>query len=412
MSRLNSLNWMKQSNCWGVVFMKKKWFIFGITGIILFFIGFNITSELIGKKSNDNYHIGMPEELDEGLIDFLLRESIPINARLVDKNNQYYVFSLFNDEAKPMKMEYYTISNEQLLDYFSPILRSKEPDRTLRNFRTNFEKELFKAPNTRYEDYPGITVQEDNVLTVVTDEGEKTFDLVERLNAYNVGLEDELSLEIQSANEHSFEVYIENYNVEDQNRFLRIYMNQDLSNFTAVIAYNEYFNESLVDGTLDDFKNLVFNRELNDRYTLMSDQLRMFDHQNDTTVMINEGSDYISDDRKYVYVNGNDVDSRNNQKHRIQRIEDYLEGNNEYYSQFEFDYEEMSDHLGIDSVGAGEVKVLYLSEDYAVLQVRFAGAITGSPGSTNVILDFKENPEDPAIYLIDLGLLINTHIPL
>ena len=392
--------------------MKKKWFIIVISVIILFFIGFNFTSELIGENSKDSYHIGMPEELDEGLIDFLLRETIPVNARLVDKNNQYYVFSLFNDEAKPMKMEYYTISNEQLLDYFSPILSSEEPDHTLRNFRTNFEKELFKYPDSRYEDYPEIKIQEDNVLTVVTEDAEKSFDLVERLNAYNVGLEDELSLEIQSANEHSFEVYIENYNVEDQNRFLRIYMDQDLSNFTAVIAYNEYFNESLVDGTLDDFKNLVFNRELNDRYTLMSDQLRMFDHQNDTTVMINEGSDYISDDRKYVYVNGNDVDSRNNHTHRIQRIEDYLEGNNEYYSQFEFDYEEMSEQLGIDSVGAGEVKVLYLSEDYAVLRVRFAGAITGSPGTTNVILDFKENPEDPVIYLIDLGLMINTHIPL
>lgn len=77
-----------------------------------------------------------------------------------------------------------------------------------------------------------------------------------------------------------------------------------------------------------------------------------------------------------------------------------MEGNNEYYSQFELDYEGMGEEIGINSFGPDMVKVMYLNERYAVLFVQFAGGITGTTGSTNVLVDLKED----TIYLVDLDL--------
>ena len=388
--------------------MKRKWFIIGISGIIIIIFGFNITNKLIGKDFNDNYHIGMPDELDAGLIDFLLKESVT-NAKLIRKSDDSYTYASFNNEGEPMKMEYYTFKINELADYFSTIIDSEEPANTLKEFRSNIEKDLFKNPTNQYKIYPEMKLSQENNLTIRTEEGEKSFDLVEELDHFNLKAVNTLSLNVQSANDDSLSITIKNHDEEGQNKFIGMYMNQDFSNLTIVSMYQDYFHEQLEDGTLDDFKHLIFETEINNQYVLLDDKLRVYDKLNNDTFILSNGEDYIGLDNKYVYINGNDFDVRYDKKHRIQRIEDYLEGNNELFAEFELDYEEMSDVLGIDSVGAGLVNVVFMNDKYAVLHVGFSGAITGTAGSTNVIIDFQENREDPTIYLVDLDILLNTN---
>src|SRR5699024_5491454 len=92
-------------------------------------------------------------------------------------------------------------------------------------------------------------------------------------------------------------------------------------------------------------------------------------------------------------------------KQRIQKIENYLAGNDEYDTEFELNFKQISDTLdfnSIDDVSIGKVK--YFNEDVVVLFFDFKATITGTTGSTNVIIDFQENRKNPTIYLVDLGL--------
>ncbi|MBY7142362.1 hypothetical protein KFZ56_04480 [Virgibacillus sp. NKC19-3] len=112
----------------------------------------------------------------------------------------------------------------------------------------------------------------------------------------------------------------------------------------------------------------------------------------------------LSEDSNYIYLGGDDSPLAEGIQ-RIQKVEDYIEGTEQTYAEFQLNYDEIADELGIDSVGIGRSKIVYFNEDFIVLHLKYKGAITGSAGSTNVIIDLQEDKDNPTYYLVDLKLL-------
>ena len=355
---------------------------------------------LSGEEKNVDYKIGMPDELDPGLIKFLLDESLLMDAILLE-SEENYTFSSFNQENQ--KMEYYSIPERQLVDYFSPILNSDEPYQVKDDFKNNLVKDLFTSPKEQLGHFPEISMTDNHVLTITTGTQERIFDLTDELKNFEFMSEDDFTLEIHSANEDFFELRIINKSKEGRNKFLRVYLNQELTSFKAISSYAEEFNKQVENGNLDEFKSLIFERDLNDKYILLNDHVRILNQSNNEVQTVNQEKDYLSKDGKYVYLNANN-ESLTNGIQRIQKTEDYLDGNSTYYTEFEVNDKEIADQLDIDSSGISNEKIVYFNEDYLVLFLKFSGPITGSTGETNIIIDFQEDKENPTYYLVDLNI--------
>ncbi|MEI3614238.1 hypothetical protein [Pseudogracilibacillus sp. SO30301A] len=349
------------------------------------------------------YRIGFPEEISPALMEFLISYSTPMYTDLF-KDGDKYIYSKFNIKKTPEEIEYYTNTEEQAIKYFTPLINTDNPKNTFIDLTKKFEAEMLKTKeNELVHFYPEAILEDNNTITIQTIEGEKSINLVEELAAFDLQQTDELVVSIPAANEQSFFLKINNAHAEEVNQYIYVYMNQDFTNYTAVSGNIELFNESINKGKLDSFKELVFETELNDQYTVLTDRNRVVDKKNKIIHRLNGETGFPSQDGKYIILQGKDEPLAEG-VHRIQRTEDYLEENEQYYAEFELNYEEISNELDFKSVGIGLADIVYFNEDFVILYLNFKAAITGTAGSTNVIVDFQEDRENPTIYLVDLGL--------
>ncbi|MFD1067595.1 hypothetical protein [Oceanobacillus locisalsi] len=182
------------------------------------------------------------------------------------KDENQYIFSQFDVENNPEEIVNYINTEKEIKEYFSPLSDSENTQSAFKDLTEGFEAEMFeKEEDTLLQSHPEVTLEDNNVITVRTNEGEKTIDLVEELASFNLQPSDELEISIPSVNKQSFFLEIRNSQAEGANEFIYVYMNQDLSNFTAVSGDTNHFSKSIENGELDDFKELVFETELNNR---------------------------------------------------------------------------------------------------------------------------------------------------
>lgn len=349
------------------------------------------------------YQQDFPEEFSPALLDFLQTYSMPIYTNFTLKDDRY-MYSQFDVGQNPEEIIYYTASENRVNDYFTPLLHTDDIDSTFLDLTNNFsEKILDTKESKRIDSFPEATLDEENNITLRTIQGEKSFDLVKELAEFDLHEGDALEISIPAANDISFFLNIKNVDAEGANQYIHVYSNQDFTKFTAVSGYYQLFKEHIQKGELDNFKNLIFETELNDQYTILHNSNQVFDKISKELHWIDGNTDSPSIDGKYIYLQGKDTPLSEGIQH-IQKTEDYLEGNKQMYAEFELDYKEIANQLDIESVGIGLANIVYFNEDYIVLFLAFNSAVTGSAGSTNVIVDFQEDKENPTLYLVDLGL--------
>ena len=124
------------------------------------------------------------------------------------------------------------------------------------------------------------------------------------------------------------------------------------------------------------------------------------DLSKDQSIQI-ESEHVLSEDHQFVYLNGNQIKDGNQ---RIQKTSEFLDKSDDYYIEFHLDTDEIADEMDFDSVGINQASVVYFNRDFVILSLSYDSAITGTAGSTNVIVDFQEDRENPSFYLVDLGL--------
>lgn len=358
--------------------------------------------EMPKKESNTvNYKTALPNEMSPAFSEFLLYYSNPLYGNIIERKEDSFIISVFNMEAEPEKMEYYSISEDALKTFFNPLLEAEEPEKEFHDLADHFETEMLVEAKGELEMYPGITLDQDNRMTVRTKNGEKTFDLVEWLTDFGVQKTDELVLEVDVVTEDAFEIKLNNTDVED-NKFVNIFMKQDFSDVKVVSGYTKEYYEAVIAGELDAFQDIVFMEKLDATYMLLNDRYGVYDQETEEVQTIAD-SDFLSFDGKYVYVAGAE-DPLEEGMQRIQKVGDYVAGNDEFEAAFELNYEEISEAIGLESTGnVSTGKVTYFKENFVVLFLNYTAPVAGTAGSTNVLIDLTEK-ENPTYYVVDLGL--------
>jgi len=154
----------------------------------------------------------------------------------------------------------------------------------------------------------------------------------------------------------------------------------------------------------------IEQEELVPYYSLLekvNDSLSVIDYQVVDTkthqLFTTKEDDIFSEDYKNVYLNGK-VEPLNEGTQKIQKIENYFSGNDESDVEFELNYDEIDEELNLESAGIRLADIVFFNENFIILNLEFAGAFTGSAGSTNVIVDLQEDKDNPTYYLVDLRL--------
>ena len=328
-------------------------------------------------------------------------EMLSLVSHLVSNHN-YLLFELedtyfFSERnlAPNESIKYYMYTEEKINNLYNDFFKETEhtPD-FLNKLKEEANENLFlEVEQPKEFSLPIVELLDDNILHVETNIAEKNYDLSELLSEYDLQSTDEIYFNVVAVNEDAFQIDIKKN--EPTAPEVALFVKQDLSNIVVTQPFGNEIELNLQEKNLSDFEGLFVG--LGSDGDLLKTTLgnEIWNEEEKTLTKV-DANDYLSENGQFVYLQGKDLDRQGN-NHYIQRIEDYLNGTNDYYARFKLDYEELGDELGIDSVGAKNVNLKYLNDRYAVLYVTFAGAITGTTGSTNVIVDLKED----TVFLVD-----------
>lgn len=384
-----------------IVLIKKSFHIciLIICTLLLFACGDNKEKETTEVVYKTEFPTDSPG-LEQFIKDYI---SSDIAYHLVTENN-VNVYAKKNLGSQQKRIEYIQFSDEQLKQFYDHLFESANTETDFINLRKSKESLFQPVDDKKAYHLPEITLDEGNVFDIKTSLNEKKFKLSDLLKEYDVNENDTVIFNLVAVDEDSFQIDVQVKRVEDSSKTdVAIFMTQDLQHTFASETYTDEFQQNIVKGYLQLYENLFVKIGPESRYLKAANSFGIADREENELKVINE-SDYLSKDSQYVYLSGNE-DPLSEGKQRIQKIENYLAGNDEYDTEFELNFKQISDTLdfnSIDDVSIGKVK--YFNEDVVVLFFDFKATITGTTGSTNVIIDFQENRKNPTIYLVDLGL--------
>src|SRR5699024_8784761 len=95
-------------------------------------------------------------------------------------------------------------------------------------------------------------------------------------------------------------------------------------------------------------------------------------------------------------------------KQYVQTLENYVTGKETNFLTFDLDYKAIQKASDIGGIGTKVSdtarKVVYFNYDLIVISVPYDAIFFGTAGTTNVVVDFHEDPENPDIYVLDLSM--------
>ncbi|UAC49679.1 hypothetical protein K6959_07745 [Bacillus aquiflavi] len=245
---------------------------------------------------------------------------------------------------------------------------------------------------------PTLKLEEKNQLYVKTRQKETILDLPQLMEKFKLKPDDELVFNLYNVNDDHFVLEIDK---EELNNYIALFIKQDLSRIVPTSTDPEAFNKTLASGELDEFHDLFSNVKSDHRFKKTFIYRFVYDRKDKQLKEIGE-EDYLSEDGKYVYINGLE-DPLSDGVQRIQTIENYMAGNDTYEAEFKISFKKIAKEAGIKSAaGVGIAKIVYFNKDYIILGLHYHAPIVGDAGSTNVIIDLQGDKKNPTAYVVDL----------
>ncbi|NPC94651.1 hypothetical protein HOO54_21080 [Bacillus sp. WMMC1349] len=356
------------------------------------------------KFEEVTYKKGFPKEDNPGLTElmkhYLSEEST--DQEIIRKDGSI-LFSTLGNQRKDV--QYFEYTEDQLKQYYKPILTAEDPKDTLDNLdeSNRYEKSLYHSIKSKEKyNLPAIKTMSNNRLEVKTKRKIKVLDLTDILGEYGIKKSDDLEIYLEAVNSKCFSLVIQNLSYEgSKNLTMQLFLTQDLKNIETTMLNKESLQETLSTGKLKDYYGLYPIVDKSGRYIFLSNFF-ILDKKTNQLKEIKKG-DYLSEDGKYVYLNG-DKEEIQDGVQKIQTVDNYLKGNDEYEAQFKLDFENIAEEMDFKSSGTSIAQTCYFNENYVVLRISYNGMIVGTAGAVNVLIDLK-NKKQPTAYLVDLGIM-------
>ncbi|MBA4538821.1 hypothetical protein H1Z61_17245 [Bacillus aquiflavi] len=360
---------------------------------------------LIGCGNKVTYVKGFPTKDSPALSEFLGGEMASSSYNLLYDVNGMYVYTGINLNEDDREIMFHFHDGDDLKTFYEPLFYTKDVEKTFNNLWGNDEftdKIEQQIANKDEFNLPTLKLEEKNQLYVKTRQKETILDLPELMEKFKLKPDDELVFNLYNVNADHFIVYLKNLNQEEKlNKSIALFIKQDLSRIVPTSTDPEAFNKTLASGELDEFHDLFSNVKSDHRFEKTFIYRFVYDRKDKQLKEIGE-EDYLSEDGKYVYLNGAKGKLEDGIQ-RIQKIENYLAGNDTYEAEFKISFKKIAKEAGIKSAaGVGIAKIVYFNKDYIILGLHYHAPIVGDAGSTNVIIDLQGDKKNPTAYVVDL----------
>ncbi|MCY7769304.1 hypothetical protein MOC74_02565 [Bacillus haynesii] len=375
--------------------MKKRWVIcisiFIVCLLVIAGCGKDDVQEVIYEK-------GLPKEDSPAFKEFM-RYELGL-ARETTLSYQDHAYTITRSTKKGI--QYYKYTDKELEDFYKPFfLAKRDLSKKLYDLAQVSFLEKRKINNELGENLPEITLNKRNVLKVKTTSGEKNFELpsakgkkvFKALEAIN---KDNMLIQVEVCE------ILKNGDYGDGQSYY-LFIKQDLSKHQLV--KEDELHTTLESGKLKDYLS-VFPKVTGEGAYLKLFDNYIFEKETNKVRKIKD-TDILSEDGKYVYINGAKQEENfiiSDGIQQIQTVDNYLKGNKKYGAQFKLDYKSISNELGFKTPGVSSASIHYFNEDYVVLNLSYHGVMVGTAGSVNVLLDLQRNKKQPTAYLVDLGI--------
>ena len=359
----------------------------------------NMTNQDSSSSSEEKYETtykeGFPQEASSALSTFMQHVlSDSVDRKLVDEDGNL-IFSDGNRSAEETSVIYYQFTEEQLEDYYKPLLQMEELNVSLNPLKQSNSLEKLRTPLENYEQYslPSIVMKDNNQLEIKTTGNQRIIDLNHEMKQYGITGTTKFILNIEAVNENNIVIVLADTAKGSRLRELYyLFIKRDLSDFTITQLKYEETQEIINSNVLKPFYDIFPGTG---DYKSIFNNISILDVATNKITEIKD-NDLLSEDGKYVYLNGA-ADELPDGEQRIQTIENYAKGNDIYEEQFDIDFDTISKKMDFETNKISIAKTNYFNEDYIVLQLLYRGKTIGEGGGTNVIVDLQ-NKQNPTAY--------------
>ncbi|WP_229078698.1 hypothetical protein [Bacillus paralicheniformis] len=376
--------------------MKKRWFICSSIFILCLLV-------IIGCGKDDIqeviYEKGLPNEDSPAFKEFMRHElGLTRDVTLSDENHTY---TIMRSDKKGLR--YYQYTDKELEDFYSPFLSAKKYLATkLYDLKTTDFLTKEKLIHNKIErNLPEMTLDKNNVLKVKTKSREKKLEFPSAKGK-------KVHLALAAVSKDSMLIQVEVYeklkndDLGDRQIYY-LFLKRDFSKHN--IVKEEELNATIESGKLKEYLSVFPNVAKDGAYRKLFDKY-IFDEEKNK-VRIIKNIDILSEDRKYVYINGAKEKETNvipDGIQQIQTVDNYLKGNEKYEAQFKLDFKQIAKEMEFKAGSVRIADIHYFNENYAVLRISYNGIPIGKAGSVNVLIDLQKNKKQPTAYLVDLGI--------
>lgn len=373
--------------------MKKKGFI----SILLLMVFLLLATTSCSKDDVQEviYEKGLPKEDSTAFREFMRHELyLTRNETLSYKNHTYTIM-----RSDKTGLRYYQYTDKELEDFYSSFLSAEKNLMTkFYNLKkTKFLTEEKIVKNKIEHALPEMTLDKKNILNVKTKSGEKKIKIPVPAESK------EVYLDLYAVNKESMLIGIDDYTVSNEPKKYYLFLKQDLSKHQLV--KEEELHTTLESGKLNDYLS-VFPQVTEDGSYLKLFDKYIFEKKTNKVREIKD-TDILSEDGKYVYINGAKEKETNVMPdgiQQIQTVDNYLKGNEKYEAQFKLDFKHIAKEMEFKAGSVRIADIHYFNENYAVLRISYNGIPIGKAGSVNVLIDLQKNKQQPTAYLVDLGI--------
>ncbi|MBA4536754.1 hypothetical protein H1Z61_06230 [Bacillus aquiflavi] len=355
--------------------------------------------------SKVTYKKGFPTKDSPALSEFLRGKLPGSGYNFLYDVNGIHVYTKSNGSRDDKEISFHYNKEDDLKTFYEPLFYTKDVEKTFYNLWENDEltdKIEQQIANKDEFNLPTLKLEEKNQLYVKTRQKETILDLPELMEKFKLNPEDPLIFNLFSVNDDHFVIYLVNKNPEEKlNKSIALFIKQDLSRIVPTSTDPATFNKTLASGELDEFHDLFSNVKNDHRYEKSFRHRFVYDRKDKQLKEIGE-EDYLSEDGKYVYINGLE-DPLSDGIQRIQTIENYMAGNDAYEAEFKISFKKIAKESGFKSAaGVKHAHILYFNKDFIILSLSYHAPIVGNAGSTNVIIDLQGDKKNPTAYVVDL----------
>lgn len=350
------------------------------------------------------YEDTLPEEPSEQWLDFFRSKLFYDKNFLSDNHKEGFIYEEEAIIDPKRKVSYSFSPTKKLYHYYFDRLSSKEDGKyAYREVNPNAYLEVISKP-TKYH-LPEITLHNDRII-IQTAEAKKEW-LSFTFENKEINMNDIRLISVMGMDETSFYVSISLESSENSEKYL-LFMTQDLTDY-AVTTEKE-FEKFVQTDTFQKYQNLFPAIDESNTY-LKSFNKQQLINTNSKQLITIDPADYLSEDGKYVYLNGsNKVNSDEileEGTQYIKTLENYLRDDDEYVFTFELNYKDI---LKASEVGGFGTKfsdhsrgIVYFKDELIVLHASYDAAFLGVAGDTNIVIDFSKNKENPTVYVVELA---------